>query len=135
MKTLFDTFGTDSDLEKKGVWFEIQPGVRFLCARMGGANKTYQRSLSKKMKPYQRQFQTGTLDPEVAENLMRDVFIEAVLLDWEGVTDKEGEPLEFNPNNAQWLFRELPDLYRALTDESEKVSNYLAAEMAEMEKA
>lgn len=131
MKTLFDTFKTNEDLEKNGVWYEIQPGVRFLVARAGGSNKAYQRALSAKMKPYQRQYQNGTLDPEVAQNLLRDVFIDSVLLGWEGVTDREGQPLEFDHNNAQWLFRELPDLYDALSDEATKVSNYLVQEMNE----
>ena len=135
MATLFDTFKTSADLEKNGVWLEVQPGVRFLCARAGGLNKKYQRVFSAIVKPYKRQYDNGTLDPEMADTLLRDVFIKSVLLDWEGVTDKEGQPLEFNENNAQWLLRELPDLYAALQEESAKVSNYLVKEIEEMGKS
>ena len=87
------------------------------------------------VKPYKRQYDNGTLDPEMADTLLRDVFIKSVLLDWENVTDKEGKPLEFNENNAQWLLRELPDLYAALQEESAKVSNYLVKEIEEMGKS
>ena len=80
MSNMFDLFETDKELEKNGVWFEIAPGVRFLCARMGPMNKVYKRSLARKMKPYARQYQQGTLDEELGESLIQDVFIESVLL-------------------------------------------------------
>lgn len=131
MSNLFEAFGTDKDLEQKGVWFEVSPGVRFLCSRMGSMNKTYKRILSKKMKPHTRQYQQGTLDTELGENLVMDAFIEGVLLDWENVTDRENKPLEFNFNNAKWLFMELPDVYKMLTEESERASNYLEKEALE----
>lgn len=128
---LFEAFETDKDLESTGVWFEVQPGVRFRCARMGPMNKTYKRALSQKMKPHQRQYQQGTLDEGLGENLLKDVFIESVLLEWEGVTDRKGEPLELNFNNAKWLFDELPDLYAAISSEAEKAGNYLIREADE----
>ena len=128
---LFEAFETDKNLENEGVWFEIQPGVRFKCARMGPMNKTYKRTLSQKMKPHQRQYQQGTLDETLGENLLKDVFIESVLLDWEGVTDRKGEPLEFNFNNAKWLFDELPEVYAAISSEAEKAGNYLIKEAAD----
>jgi len=128
---LFEAFETDKNLENEGVWFEIQPGVRFKCARMGSMNKTYKRTLSQKMKPHQRQYQQGTLDETLGENLLKDVFIESVLLDWEGVTDRKGEPLEFNFNNAKWLFDELPEVYAAISSEAEKAGNYLIKEAAD----
>jgi hypothetical protein len=131
MGNLFKTFETDKNLEKEGVWFEISPGVRFNCARMGPMNKTYKRALSKKMKPHQRQYQQGTLDEELGENLLMDVFIETVLLGWEGVTDREGKAIDLDFNNAKWLFAELPDVYRALTEESEKAGNYLVKEASD----
>ena len=128
MGNLFETFETDKDLEKNGVWFEIAPDVRFQCARMGPMNKAYKRALGKKMKPHQRQYQQGTLDEELGESLMQDLFIDVILLDWEGVMDRAGRPLEFSFNNAKWLFAELPDVYNALSDEATKAGNYLAKE-------
>ena len=92
MTTLFDAFETDKDLEQKGIWIEVAPDIRFHCTRIGPMNKTYKRALSKKMKPHQRQYQQGTLDEELGDNLIQDVFIESILLGWEGVTDRKGEP-------------------------------------------
>jgi len=131
MGNLFEAFGTDKDLEQNGVWFEVTPGVRFLCRRMGQMNKKFKKEFGNRMKAHQRQYQQGTLDPELADSITKDTFIHSVLMDWEGVTDREGKELDFNFNNARWLFDELPDVYSAIFEESGKAGNYLVKEAEE----
>lgn len=133
--SLFKTFETDKQLQEEGVWFEVEPGVRFLCGRMTSANKRYQRELERTMKPYKTQYTAGTLDNDLAESLLKDVFIKSCLLDWIGVTDREGVSIDLDYNNARWLFDELPDLYLTLKGESERAANYLIQEMEEMGKS
>lgn len=123
--SLYKQFKTDTDLERSGVLVQYglnskkQP-ISFRIARAGGANVAYNKRLDILTKPYHRQLQSGNTDPELMEQLVREAFIDKVLLGWEGVEDESGEPMAFNKANAEKLFADLPDLYKDLQELSMK---------------
>lgn len=134
IKDLMKDFHTDAKAEAEGNWFEVRPGVRFLLARSGGANKNYRRVMEHKIKPYKHQFDRGTLDNTIAEALMQEVFLEAVLLGWEGI-ETDGIELEFTVGNAKLMFNQSPELYDILNEAAGKVSNFLEEDIVEGEKS
>lgn len=126
---LYQKFKTDERLEKEGVWVEYgedESGlpIRFLIARAGGANKRFTMLVEKKMRPYRRALSTGTLDNATALSVMRECFAEAVILDWENVTDENGEILPYSQHACLKLLTDLPDLFADIRQVAESMSAY-----------
>lgn len=127
---LYKLFSTDKNLEKGGI--ELDYGdLKITIARAGGANKRFARLLEAKTKPYKRAIQTETLDPERALGLMREVFAESVVLNWEtkvdgkfkkGIENKKGELIPFNVENVIKTFENLPDLFTDIQEQAQKAA-------------
>ena len=122
--------GIDQDHASKGVWFEIK-GARFLLARAGHGNREFKRKLADAIQHKQKQIRRGSLDIEETDAITQDVFIKVCLLAWENVTDRDGQALELNFNNAKWLFTTLPDLYDDLSGYASDMNAYLVERQVE----
>ena len=123
-------FGTDSDLEKDGIWIDYGP-FGFKVARAGGSNEKYRRLMQARMKPYRRQIQNETMSEDKAQEILLETFVDGVLLDWRDVTDREGNKMEFNRENALQLLSDLKDLFADLQTQASKISNFRREEMEE----
>ena len=126
--SLYSTFKTNDQFEIDGIFIqygylnddESKP-VRFKIARAGGANTAFAKALEKATKPYRKQLQAGLLDDRTADRLYREVFADTVVLDWENVTDSDGNLLEFTKENVLKVFKDLPDLFLDLREQSNNV--------------
>jgi len=127
----YETFKTDEELEKKGIEIDFGDTGCFLVARAGGANQRFKKASEKKFRPYRRQIESGTIDPKVANRLMVEVFAESVILDWQNVTDENGEEMACTYDNVVKLFTDLPDLFSEIQQEAMKFANYKAMEVEE----
>lgn len=107
----YKDFRTNKGMEKDGIWLDYGD-YKILIARAGGANKAFDRCLENKAKPYRRALQNGVLSTDRQEELMLDVYVETVILGWEGVTNDQDQPLEFNKENLRMVLKDLPDLWR-----------------------
>lgn len=128
---LFKTFGTDKDMEKDGIWIqygETPDGkpVRFRIARAGGANTEYAKASEKALKPYRKMIQNDALEEELAQKILRKVFVDTVLLGWENVRNIDDKDIPFSKENAIDLFTKLPDLLMDLRKDSEKTALFKA---------
>lgn len=127
--SLYKQFKTDANLEKEGILLELgqtddgKP-IAFRIARAGGGNVAFAKVMEAKMKPYRRQLQTDTLDPKVAERILREVYAEAVILGWENVQDEDGNEMEFSVENCIKLLTDLPELYLEIQQSSQKTALY-----------
>lgn len=113
--SLYSQFKTDATIEKEGIFVEYGANskglpIRFRVARAGGANSNFKKSFEKHSLPFRHLMRANKLDEETSMRITRLVFIESVLLGWENVEDKAGEPLEFSAANANMLFTDLPGL-------------------------
>jgi hypothetical protein len=124
---LYEAYETSKNAERDGVWVEDVGGARFLVSRMGGSNSKFQKALTAAMKPHLREIQLNIIDNEALEPVMRKVFIDTILLDWEFVTDREGAVLAFSKENAAKLFNDLPDLYSRLREQASNYTNFRAS--------
>lgn len=124
--SLYDLFETNSDAENAGIWVPVGP-ARFKLARAGGANEKFQKTAMKRLKPFAASFET--LPKKTADELAIGIFVDAVLLDWEGVTDRAGNVVPYSPDAAKKLLTDLPNLYITLRGESEKMSNFSQANL------
>jgi hypothetical protein len=120
---LYKQFETSPSLECAGINIEYgnnsnEKMISFKIARAGGSNAAFIKCREAKLKPHRRMIQMGTMDQGLLENLIMEAFATTVLLGWEGVEDREGKALPFTPTNAIALFRDLPDLYLDLQEQS-----------------
>lgn len=129
VRSPYEVFETDKDLETEGRWIDYGGAGEYLIARAGGANKKYSNLLQKRMKPYRRQMEAGTLDNEKAKDILIGAFVDAVLLDWKGVNNREGEALDYTRDNAIQLFKDLPMLFEDLQKMSMDFAVFRRAEV------
>ena len=141
MSSMYSLFKTDTRLEQEGVIIDYGQ-FRVTIARSGGANKRYTKILEAKTRPYRRAIETETLDPARGNDLLREVFAEAVVLNWEVLVDEEkqewkpgiegpnGDILPVTYENILSAFRLLPDLFLDLQAQSQKVALFRADEQA-----
>jgi len=130
MKNLYDQFETDPAIEKSGVWIEYgvgtdeEPAPRFLIARAGGANLAFQKMMEAKAKPIRRQLQNDLVETAQLQALEREVFAQTVVLSWQNVTDRQGNPIVFSKNAVVQLFKELPDLFQDIREQANRAALY-----------
>lgn len=127
MTGLYSQFTTDTKLERDGILLEYgtasngQP-ITIRIARAGGANAQYLKRMEALVKPYRRQIQTETIDPKVVDKLVRQVYAETVVLGWENVESRDGQPLPYSRDNCLKLFDDLPDLFLDIQEQAQRAA-------------
>jgi len=124
MKSNLDKqFKQDSSLEKEGVWFEIEGGVRFLVRRFGGTNSEVKKAMVKFYKPVAKLIERNLLDGEKEKVILTKAFVHSCLLDWEGI-EIDGEKASFSFEVAVDLLTSLPELLETLMEYAQDAENY-----------
>ena len=129
-------FATDHSLETTGIIIDYGTD-RVKIARAGGANKAFVRLLDIKTKPFRRAIAVGAFDNEHSLLIMREIYAEAVILDWEHNTGTLTEPkwekgidpkdagmtgkglLPVTVENVMKVFINLPDLFMDLQQQAQ----------------
>lgn len=141
--SLRKNYKTDTTAEVEGVWFEVDfntalnKPTRFKLARMSGSNKRYTKALEAATKPHMAAIQAETLAEETAKRMLTGVFVEAIALEFEGVSKSDltevdtddGVELASTPENMRALLDKYPDLYAQLEAQSKRLSAYRAKEV------
>lgn len=127
--SLFKQFETNKEAEQEGTWIEYGPNENgtvpaFKISRAGKSNKKWVKAVEKGMRPHRRAAELGTLDNSTAEKVLREVFVESVLVDWRNVQDKDGNELKLTKENAISLLAALPELYDDLNDKAGKAATF-----------
>ncbi len=104
----YKEFETDKEAEAEGVWVDLGDGAKVLVARF--SNPAHEKAIRRLQKPYRSILNSGRqLPKDVADDITVKSLVEAVLLGWEGMTDRDGAVLPYTPANADKLLRDLPD--------------------------
>ena len=132
--SLYKQFETDQDLEQKGIIIDYGE-FRVTVARAGGSNKRFAKLLEARTKPFKRAIQAETMDPDMAIDILRRVYAEAVILNWETKVKKKfvsgieakggGGLLPFNADNVDLTLKNLPDVFIDLQSQAGKSSLFL----------
>lgn len=122
---LYDIYETDKNLEREGIVLDYgtnskEERISIRVARAGGSNTKFAKVLEQKMKPYKRALANDTMDNKVAEKLLVEAYADAIILGWEGVEDRDGNPMPFTRENVIKLFTDLPDLFVDVQQQSAK---------------
>lgn len=125
----YSAFQTDKEMEKKGIEIDFGDAGCFLIARAGGSNKNFIKVSEAKFRPYRRQVEAGTIDREVMNKLLIEVFAQTVVLNWQGVSNEDGEEMDCTYDNIVKLFNDVPDLFQEIQNESMKYQNFKKMEV------
>ena len=125
--SLYKQYKTDNLKEVNGVEIETAQNedgsfATFIISRAGESNKAYQKAIELASKPYRRQIDMGILEPAKAEEIYFNVFCETILKGWKNVFDENGEAIEFSIGAAKKLLTDLPELYKELNVNSNKLA-------------
>ena len=128
---LYKKYKTDKKLDNEGVFVDYGGGTKFRLARMSRTNQRYQKAMTEVMEQHEIALKRKSLDEDLAEELQIKVFVETILLDWEGVNAPDGQPLEYSKDAAIKLLTDLPDLYSDLQEQASSISHFREMEDAE----
>jgi len=134
---MYEQFETNDDLETRGVDLDYGD-FRVTIARAGGANKKFARVLEARTKPLRRAIATETINNDRANEVLMQVYAETIVLRWDtkvfthakpdgefkpGIEPKEGgKLLVVTPENIVATFKALPDLFRDIQEQANRVS-------------
>lgn len=121
-KSIYDKFGTDKKAEQEGIVLDYGDGMEIRIARAGGSNTKFEKAVQQKMRKYGLQAKHDLLEPEQQREIFREVLAETVVLGWDGMYDRDGEEIPFDKENCIQLFKDLPDLFDDVLEQSRKSS-------------
>jgi hypothetical protein len=120
MKSPYDMFKADSKMETEGVILDYG-SFNIKIARAGGANTAFAKTMERLMKPYRTAIRNEVLDSDLAQKILIEAYADAVVLDWQGVTDASGKKLDYSKNNVVKVLTDLPDLFRDIQEQANKL--------------
>jgi hypothetical protein len=131
---IYKRFAADEKKEQEGIVLNYSDVFWLRVGRSGGSNERYKRALTELSKPYRRAIQTETITPEASETLMITAAARGLVLAWGSalhgdgkMPDVDGEPMALTEENVIKFFRNLPDIFRDVMDQSSKLGLFTAA--------
>ncbi|MEQ8308002.1 MAG: hypothetical protein RIA09_15705 [Hoeflea sp.] len=92
---LHRNYAVDSKKEEEGVWKEFDGGIKLKLRRL--SSKASQDARREAEKPYTSQLRDKEPDPDILEKVFIQQLAHGVIVDWEGIEDDDGKPVEFTP--------------------------------------
>lgn len=132
--SIYKLFKTDKNLEQDGVWIEYPENEdgsipSFKIARMSRSNKNYLKAVEEKTKPYKRQIELNAMKSDLADDMLLDIFVSAILLDWKNVVTLQGNAFPYSKENAKQLMKMLHDLYDDLQEKAKEIQFFIDRDM------
>jgi hypothetical protein len=133
MLSMFEQFGTNSELEQEGVWADYG-SFRIKIAHSGGANKKYSSAMETKTRPFRKAIQAGSFSEDRALPILIEVYSETIIKAWEiqssagewlkGIHSKDGGILPVTKENIMHTLHILPKLFEDIQEMSKSISAY-----------
>ncbi len=125
---IYEAFETSEEYTKDGKWVEIEFDGAKLCAfKIRSASPELNADLRKAMT-------AEALDSVARKDDLEDslddpdrelrLFAAAVVVEWKGITDREGKKLKCNRHNCEQVFRDLPLLFNRIKREAYRWTNF-----------
>lgn len=125
IKSMYDLFATDESKEIEGIWLDYGPAGRIRIARAGQSNKLFQKTSERVLRPHSKAIEKKTIDPDLFDDLLKQIYVRSIILGWENVRDREGNELSFSADNVMGLLNDLPDLWVEIREQAMTASNFL----------
>jgi hypothetical protein len=131
--SIYDYYATDVNLENDGVVVELAPGLEVTIRST--LSEKYLRTFERLRKPYEKLLKNGNkLSQDQNLQIMQKAIAQAILIDWKGVYDREGNEIPFSTENALKILSD-PQMMRFLEDIYEAANSKATFEEEEIEEA
>jgi hypothetical protein len=124
MKALKTKFATSKIAEEEGVWVTVMDAVKFKIRRMNSKRAIEIRAGIEQPYLKLKNKINGEYPNDIAEKLGARYLAEASLVDWEGVTDDDGNEIPYSPDAAYNLLNEIKELATLVFTESTSIDNF-----------
>lgn len=131
-QSIYDLFGTSAAASEDGKWFDLSPKISIKLRRL--KSKKSRKTRERLEAPYKHLMRNGQLSQEVQDDLADKQIAEAIICDWKGFTDMQGQPLPYSPAAALKLIRALPDLRDEIASICLRMDNFRDEEASEIVK-
>lgn len=130
--SLYSAFETDPNVERQGVNLDFGT-FRVRVARAGGANKRFLKLMDQKTKAYKQAIKYDQLEESIAEEVMLEVYADAVILGWEtkvegewksGIEARDGSLVPYSAKNVKETLKALPELFSQIQQEASRHTNF-----------
>lgn len=115
---------SDERIEEDGVDLNFGKGRVITIRRAAASNRKYKTAMARTFKPHQKIGGTLTVDDETAEQLLREVYAESIVVGWKGFIGPDGKHVTFSKANCIELFTDAPEIFDHVKNESAKFSNF-----------
>jgi hypothetical protein len=126
--SITQTYGRDEKLEKEGVNLVIQidsqRSITFRIARAGGSNDRFHASFAKRMAGISTPVIFDNLPPDQRRKIWQEVYLDSVILGWEGVLDDQENPVPFTRENVLDFFEQYAEIWELVWSHSREFSNF-----------
>lgn len=97
-KNLWDQEKKLDEIGQQGVWVEYDDGVSFLL----GSTETplYKKTFSAVYERERTKYKNRDIPDDVAEAAFNEVYANAIVLDWKGMVDESGNPMDYTRENV-----------------------------------
>ncbi len=130
--SIYELYETDLAKEVEGFWHKVNKNISVKMARAGGANLAFTKAMELKTRDHRKRggaLEGDEMDIELVTEIMKEAFVETIILDWKGITNKEGKTVKFSAGAAKKLIADLPELYAELRDAAGSVANFRIEEI------
>lgn len=110
-QSIFDICETDGSAEENGKWFkdvfedgnDIDVKLRRMTSKVSTAVR---RRLEKQYRNHQRR--DGSWPEDIAEKMVMRQMVEAVVVDWANIKDRDGSTIAYSQESVEMLLTRLP---------------------------
>lgn len=132
MTSLYDMFSANVESAENGKWFDFGPTIKVKIRRF--KSKKSRKVREDLEKPYKRASKFGTsLPDDVSDEITTHHIAKGIIVDWKGVTTKDGAPLPYSEAAAIQLLTDLPEFRDAVAEIALGLDNYRDEEKEEVE--
>jgi hypothetical protein len=125
--SIWDLYETDLAKEVEGFWHKVNKKISIKMARAGGANLAFSKAMEEKTREHRKRggaLEGDKVDVELVTEIMKEAFAETIILDWKGITDRDGKKVAYSVAAAKKMLDALPDLYAELRDAAGAAANF-----------
>jgi hypothetical protein len=121
--SLFALFGASETDSEDGKWFPINKVISVKVRRFKSKKS---RTVRERLEaPHKRVNKfSGKISDDVQNDITKEHMAEAILIDWKGVTDKDGKAVEYTKAAGMQFFTVLPEFMDAIATLSLDLDNY-----------
>jgi hypothetical protein len=129
--SIFDLYATSEEDAENGKWFTLSPEIKVKLRRF--KSKKSRKVRERLEAPYKRTMRGGELPEAVLESILLEQMAEAIIVDWKGFTDREGNAVPYSKEAALQIMDALPELRDELANMAIKLDNFRDEDKEEIE--